>query len=1346
MTKTSNSGKRLILEVLTVFVVFTFLASSSGSFIGNYNSSNVSNYKVGNNLFSQSSQLPYVSGSEAFNSQDSILLNFGASIYIYGYSTSGISEASPFVNGSYAVGIGANGYNDTGMAISTSNQNSYNPYSNSYYTIGGIGVSDFTSCSVFYKVNTPPIEPSTCLNLTFNVTTNSLVVFAGISGGAYYINLSGIPDMKISSILNEPGDDGLEFAYANLTSGEYTIKESISNGDFGSSTRSEIISAIVFQGGNKTNSANYPVLFEESGLPPGTSWSVIFNGTNDSSTTNNITFSAPNGTYSYTVGSVNGYTSTPSSGTVNVDGSSVIKTITFTSYNAPRYSVTFYETGLPAGMLWYINISDGQSYNSTSDIIEFSEPNGSYGYAIGDTGEYSAIPNHGTVKVNGQNVSTNVRFTGFIFDIYSQYVSYFLSNVSFSNIIGVYASLNGSLPILVTGFVDGKSINFGKEGQYWNATINTGSIGSSNAIRLVAYYSTGENISKNLTVQVIPVPYWLSNIISSGLIEISRSSSQEWNNTYNIAEIIKIDFSSIFNQEVSFPDFWSGNFSFIPSIEFGLSFNSSGNISLFGSFTEKSPVIDLGPASISIGGTVKIVGDIEINRNLAIQWVSADLDMKIFGSASVNIPILGDTFDVLGQNISIGLSATISINPSFAVDLFFVPSSNASMDIIPNIDIAIQKIVSSISLPLTVQVNGGVGLGSVSGGGTITFTMNLQNVKPFNKGGNVSGTLFIKYHTLWWSGTIYSIGPGSLYSWGNEKGSSLDPSGNLSYMSRYFNVTGYDSVTWQNYSINGTAIHDIYPQTTVSTVTYGNATYVFYTSDNVSLPVNKSLYIQGYKFADIDRTIMPIVMPYIHNGITLHPYASILSNGTILLLWSLVPENELGAKSVIDIGNIVLQGAYYHIETGKWSSVFNISSGSVVESYKASSYGTSLEVAVLSQHSITSSNQNITIYTLPNAQELYNIKESNVSEIDTFSLQGNSLGLIYLNGSVDLIITGSNHTLLPNEPGFTVVSNGYVSGNASYEYLLYHSDNLDRIIVVNSYNDLIVGNVTINTSSLQISVFYYQGSLFTTFSSSSYIFIYNISENETKLFSKEYVGLIYDFGVSSSGSSALEWSLVNYGNATVPLLDLNFTELGSFYNVTVYETGLPSGTAWYVNLTNGMDSGPIIRPSYTFLLSNGSYSYSVTAQNRTYEPTSFSGSFRVDDKSLSEPILFTLVKYAVEFTESGLQPGTSWAVTLNGTTESSTNNKITFTLPNGTYLFSIANISGYNTSKLSDSITIGGKNVTQSVTFSPIPSTTPPPKKTSPVVFSFAHPYVILGAIIALAVIRSIIFLWRRKK
>jgi hypothetical protein len=74
----------------------------------------------------------------------------------------------------------------------------------------------------------------------------------------------------------------------------------------------------------------YQVSFPETGLPSGTSWSLTLAGTTRTSTTDTIAFMESNGTYGYTVGTVSGYTVSPSSGSVTVNGAGVNRPITFT--------------------------------------------------------------------------------------------------------------------------------------------------------------------------------------------------------------------------------------------------------------------------------------------------------------------------------------------------------------------------------------------------------------------------------------------------------------------------------------------------------------------------------------------------------------------------------------------------------------------------------------------------------------------------------------------------------------------------------------------------------------------------------------------------------------------------------------------------------------------------------------------------------------------------------------------------------------------------------------------------------------------------------------------------------
>ncbi len=95
----------------------------------------------------------------------------------------------------------------------------------------------------------------------------------------------------------------------------------------------------------------YTVSFEASGLPAATSWEVSFNGSGLNSTTISIQFQVPNGTTSFTIGAVSGFTASPQSGSVQIDGANRTIMITFVSGNGPHSSKGF--LGLP-GMEGYI--------------------------------------------------------------------------------------------------------------------------------------------------------------------------------------------------------------------------------------------------------------------------------------------------------------------------------------------------------------------------------------------------------------------------------------------------------------------------------------------------------------------------------------------------------------------------------------------------------------------------------------------------------------------------------------------------------------------------------------------------------------------------------------------------------------------------------------------------------------------------------------------------------------------------------------------------------------------------------------------------------------------------------
>ena len=152
------------------------------------------------------------------------------------------------------------------------------------------------------------------------------------------------------------------------------------------------------------------------------------------------------------------------------------------------------------------------------------------------------------------------------------------------------------------------------------------------------------------------------------------------------------------------------------------------------------------------------------------------------------------------------------------------------------------------------------------------------------------------------------------------------------------------------------------------------------------------------------------------------------------------------------------------------------------------------------------------------------------------------------------------------------------------------------------------------------------------------------------------------------------------------------------YKVTLTESGLPSGTTWYVNLSNGQSfssSGSTVSFSET----NGTYSYTIATPDKTYSPDPSAGSFKVNGAPVSESTAFSKVLYSVTLTESGLPHGTAWSVMLGGTSYNSTTSKISFNEVNGSYLFSVTNLSSYYNLNYHISVVVNGKNVTESVEF-----------------------------------------------
>lgn len=80
-----------------------------------------------------------------------------------------------------------------------------------------------------------------------------------------------------------------------------------------------------------TDQPMYLAKFTQMGLQPGTSWSATLMSTTEFSTSDSMIFSLINGSYTYSIGSVSGYSVSPQSGSIVINGTNVSNVISHTS-------------------------------------------------------------------------------------------------------------------------------------------------------------------------------------------------------------------------------------------------------------------------------------------------------------------------------------------------------------------------------------------------------------------------------------------------------------------------------------------------------------------------------------------------------------------------------------------------------------------------------------------------------------------------------------------------------------------------------------------------------------------------------------------------------------------------------------------------------------------------------------------------------------------------------------------------------------------------------------------------------------------------------------------------------
>jgi thermopsin len=239
-----------------------------------------------------------------------------------------------------------------------------------------------------------PLSPSSCPSgPTFPVEFSETGLPTGLSWG---VRVNGYVHYSVTTMLNLSLPDGT-YNYSILAPAGRAVQ--VPSGTF------SVLGHVVYLSVDFVN--GYSVTFRESGLPPGTNWSVDLDGAIRISDDSRIAFPlVSNGTYAYSIPSVAGYeVSGASTGDVVVSGAAVNVTVSFVAV----FSVTFAETGLPSGTDWTVTFGGAESTLATPQIV-FQVPNGQFAFTIPVVPGYASSVTVGSILVDGAPFVEPVHF------------------------------------------------------------------------------------------------------------------------------------------------------------------------------------------------------------------------------------------------------------------------------------------------------------------------------------------------------------------------------------------------------------------------------------------------------------------------------------------------------------------------------------------------------------------------------------------------------------------------------------------------------------------------------------------------------------------------------------------------------------------------------------------------------------------------------------------------------------------------------------------------------------------------------------------------------------------------
>jgi hypothetical protein len=309
--------------------------------------------------------------------------------YPWYVNISDLASSGPITSQTYTITLSNGSYS---YHISSS-ANLFHPEYIDIFTVNGHAITENISF--------------TAVTFVINITESGLPV-----GELWYVNLSGYEPVNLGK------SNVSALTYMTFTTFNGTYLFSVGKTDSRYVPQYSSYSFTV-SGKNKTVSVifvpkEYTIYFDETGLPSTVKWNLDISNSSGTvaqlSGTGNFSDSLPNGSYSYSVSTVDKlYAPTVYSGPIAVNGKPVFLNV---SFSLVTYAVYFRESSLPAGIQWSVAIN-GTLYYTTGTSLSVRLPNGSYSYVVQVGTGYYPNDASGNLTVNGFALSESVSFTAY---------------------------------------------------------------------------------------------------------------------------------------------------------------------------------------------------------------------------------------------------------------------------------------------------------------------------------------------------------------------------------------------------------------------------------------------------------------------------------------------------------------------------------------------------------------------------------------------------------------------------------------------------------------------------------------------------------------------------------------------------------------------------------------------------------------------------------------------------------------------------------------------------------------------------------------------------------------------